>query len=86
MNFIDNADFQVYIMGHSCGLSDRVMLKSIFENHNCKSIKFFYHEQDDNGQKDFTRKCFDIALHFDDNSLMRKLVVSKDMSTALGKL
>lgn len=85
MNFIDNADFQVYIMGHSCGLSDRVMLKRIFENDKCKSIKIFYHEQDDNGYQDFTRKCFDIALHFDDNTLMREKVVPKDMSTALGK-
>lgn len=26
-------------MGHSCGLSDRTMLKEIFEHDNCKSIK-----------------------------------------------
>jgi len=84
MNFLDGMDYQVYVMGHSCGLSDRVMLKRIFENKNCKSIKIFYHDQGDNGIKDFTLKTYDIALHFDDNTTMREKVVSKDLLSPLG--
>ncbi|WP_160070261.1 AbiH family protein [Sphingobacterium bovisgrunnientis] len=37
LNWIENNDFQVFIMGHSCGLSDRTLLNTIFEHHNCKS-------------------------------------------------
>lgn len=39
LNFIDSDEFEVYIMGHSCGMSDKTMLSSIFNNPNCKKIK-----------------------------------------------
>src|SRR5690606_18117762 len=48
IRFLGEGDFQVYILGHSCGLSDRTMLKQVFENENCKSIKIFYHQLNDN--------------------------------------
>ena len=44
IRFIESDDFQVYILGHSCGLSDRTMLNMIFEHTNCKSIKIFYYQ------------------------------------------
>jgi hypothetical protein len=28
--------------GHSCGLSDRTLLNTIFEHDNCRSIRFYY--------------------------------------------
>src|SRR3546814_6023946 len=46
IRFIDGEEFQVYILGHSCGLSDRTMLNMVFEHDNCKSIKIFYHQSD----------------------------------------
>jgi len=30
--------FEVYIMGHSCGLSDKMLLNSIFESSNPNSV------------------------------------------------
>ncbi|MEN9908525.1 MAG: hypothetical protein RLZZ540_1674 [Bacteroidota bacterium] len=46
LDFVESDQkFQVYIMGHSCGLSDRTMLNTIFEHPNCISIKVFYHEK-----------------------------------------
>lgn len=42
--FIHSDDYSVVIMGHSCGLSDRVLLNSIFCNDSCKSIKIYYHQ------------------------------------------
>jgi hypothetical protein len=42
--FIESNNFQTYIYGHSCGISDRTMLNQIFEHENCKSIKIFYHK------------------------------------------
>src|SRR6185312_9875502 len=37
--------FEVHIMGHSCGLSDRILLNSIFEHSNCQKIKIYYHQR-----------------------------------------
>ena len=44
LEFLMSAPFQVYIMGHSCGNSDRTLLNTIFEHENCVSIKPFYHK------------------------------------------
>jgi hypothetical protein len=45
LEFIDSEEYQVFIFGHSCGISDRTMLNTIFEHDNCKSIKPFYHKR-----------------------------------------
>lgn len=39
LRYIDSEKFQVSILGHSCGLSDRLLLNTIFEHENCRSIK-----------------------------------------------
>ena len=41
LDLVDSEKFQIYIMGHSCGLSDRTLLNTIFEHENCRSIKIF---------------------------------------------
>ena len=74
VRFTDNDDFQVYIIGHSCGLSDRTMLKQIFEHEKCKSIKIFHYNRTD-GTNDYTEKTYEIARHFTDKGLMRKKIV-----------
>ena len=35
LSFIDSTPYQVYIMGHSCGNSDRTLLNTLFEHKNC---------------------------------------------------
>lgn len=35
-------DINVSVLGHSCGISDRLILKQIFTNKNVKSIRVFY--------------------------------------------
>jgi uncharacterized pyridoxamine 5'-phosphate oxidase family protein len=82
IRFINSDDFQVYIIGHSCGLSDRTMLKEIFEHENCKSIKIFYFEKSEN-ENDYTNKTYDISRHFTDKGLMRKKIVPFDKSKPL---
>lgn len=74
--FIDSDEFEVCIMGHSCGLSDRVLLKSIFEPINCKKIRIYYHQRKDKSN-DFFEKTQDISRHFNANlkdSMRRKIV------------
>lgn len=73
LRFLNSSDFQVCIYGHSCGLSDRVMLNEIFEHKNCKSIKIYYYDEED-----FNTKTMEISRHFNDNQLMRKKIVEFD--------
>jgi hypothetical protein len=74
-------EFQVHIYGHSCGLSDRTMLKEIFEHSNCMSIKIFYHEKD--GSNDYTEKTHEIYRHFTDKNMMRNKVVNEKYCRAM---
>lgn len=62
-NFINSAPFEVGIMGHSCGLSDRILLNSIFENNNCQKINIFYHQKNAN-ENDYFEKTQKISRHF----------------------
>lgn len=78
IRFLESDEFQVYIFGHSLGLSDRTMLKQIFEHEKCKSIKLFYHGDD--VKNDYTDKTYDISSHFSDKGLMRKKIVPFDKS------
>ena len=64
LSFIESDLFDVEILGHSCGLSDRVLLNTIFEHKKCEAIKIHYYEN--NGQNDFTFKTQEISKHFND--------------------
>ncbi|HBF87830.1 MAG TPA: hypothetical protein DDX39_04230 [Bacteroidales bacterium] len=55
--------YEVHIMGHSCGLSDRVLLNGIFEHENCEKIKIYYHQKDE-FSNDYVEKRMDISRHF----------------------
>ena len=72
LRFVNSNEYQVCIYGHSCGLSDRVMLNEIFENENCKSIKVYYYKD----ENDFNNKTMEISRHFKDNNSMRKKIVN----------
>ena len=58
-----NEDFEVFIFGHSCGLSDRTLLNTIFENEHCKKIRpFFYRES--SGKDNFSEMTRNISRNF----------------------
>lgn len=80
-NFIESGPFQVFIMGHSCGLSDRTLLSTIFENENCLSVKVFYYQyldkQTDKIKDNYTEITQNISRHFKDKKMLRKKVVEK---------
>lgn len=63
MRFIESNGFTVKILGHSCGLSDRILLNTIFENENCKAIKIFHYEKSPS-ENDYFEKTQDISRHF----------------------
>lgn len=84
IRFINSDDYQVCILGHSCGLSDRTMLKEIFEHNKCKSIKIYYYKWgNESHENDYVEKTYEISRHFTDKGMMRKKVVSFDKSEPL---
>ena len=60
--FLGSDKFNVYVMGHSCGLSDKVLLSSIFEHQNLNEIKLFYYQKDENNN-DYLEKTQQLARH-----------------------
>ena len=79
---IDGEKFQVCVLGHSCGLSDRVLLNTIFEHENCRSIKIYYHQKKD-GSDNYLDVVKNISRHFKDKPSMRRKIVSKKLSSTL---
>lgn len=76
LQFIETESFQVYIMGHSCGNSDRTLLNTIFEHRNCVSIKPFYYQKPD-GTDNYLDIVQNISRNFTDMKLFRDKVVNK---------
>ncbi|TDE54970.1 AbiH family protein [Flavobacterium sp. GT3P67] len=86
LDFVESdRKFQVYIMGHSCGLSDRTMLNTIFEHPNCISIKVFYHQRED-GTDNYTEIIQNISRHFNKKKLMREKIVNKTLCEPLPQM
>jgi hypothetical protein len=85
LDFIDSDKFQIFIMGHSCGLSDRTLLNTIFEHNNCRSIKVFYHQRKD-GNDNYTEIIQNISRHFNKKKLMREKIVNKMLCEPLLKI
>jgi hypothetical protein len=63
IRFIDSGDYTVKILGHSCGLSDRILLNTIFEHPNCNAIKIYYFKKSET-ENDFREKTQEISRHF----------------------
>lgn len=81
IDFLESDKFQVYIMGHSCGISDRILLNKVFEHKNCISIKIFFHKYDkpkeDGRTDDYTNIAQNVSRHFNKKEMMRERIVNK---------
>ena len=76
LSFIESEPYQIIIMGHSCGNSDRTLLNTLFEHKNCVSIKPYYHQIDEE-HDDYIKIVQNISRNFTDMKLMRDRVVNK---------
>ncbi|GEP94507.1 AbiH family protein [Chitinophaga cymbidii] len=75
IRFIESDSYEVVILGHSCGLSDRTMLNMVFEHENCRSIRIYYYE---NGiHNNFNELTEEIARHFSNKTSLRAKVIPK---------
>lgn len=77
LEFIESNPFQVVIMGHSCGNSDRTLLNTIFEHRNCVSIKPYYYQIDARTDT-YSELTISINRNFSNPKQMRDRVVNKE--------
>lgn len=84
LDFIESEPFQVIIMGHSCGNSDRTLLNTLFEHKNCVSIKPYFYIKGD-GSDNHLELIQNISRNFTDMKLMRDRVVNKTFTEPLTK-
>lgn len=75
--FVESAPYQVCVMGHSCGNSDRTLLNTLFEHPNCVSIKPFYYVNKESGKDNYLDIVQNISRNFTDAKKMRDRVVNK---------
>lgn len=85
LSFVESDCYQVYVMGHSCGKSDRTLLNTLFEHKNCVSIKPFYYVDKDTGKDNYLDIVQNISRNFTDMKLMRDRVVNKQFCEQLRK-
>lgn len=84
LSFVESDYYQVYVMGHSCGNSDRTLLNTLFEHEHCVSIKPFYYVND-KGKDNYLDIVQNISRNFTDMKLMRDRVVNKQFCEQLRK-
>lgn len=76
LNFIESDKYQIFILGHSCGNSDRTLLNTLFEHENCVSIKPYYYRKKD-GTDNYNDIIKNISRNFSNKASMRDKVVNK---------
>lgn len=76
LEFINSDDYQVFIFGHSCGISDRTLLNTLFEHNNCVSIKPFFHRKGET-EDNYSEITMNITRNFNNKASLRDKVVNK---------
>lgn len=79
VDFILDEKYEVYIVGHSCGLSDRTLLKTIFEDQNCISIKIYTYQ----GANEHFYKTIAVSRHCENKALMRHKIIPFDIHAVI---
>jgi len=64
--------YDVFVFGHSCGNSDRTLLKALFENKNCEKIRCFYYKDD------YNKTIDNIYRKFEDKTAFRIKICQKN--------
>ena len=82
LSFISVNDYEILIMGLSCGMSDHTLLKTLFMHPRCKLIRIFFHQIDDDTDN-FFDTYINISRHFSDKEKFREIVASREDSLPL---
>tara|TARA_B110000114_G_scaffold170242_1_gene194875 strand:+ start:80 stop:1354 length:1275 start_codon:yes stop_codon:yes gene_type:complete len=77
LEFLNGGNYQIFVLGHSCGVSDRTLLNTLFEHENCASIKPYYHKKSDE-EDNYSDIVRNISRNFNNKVEMRNRVVNKE--------
>lgn len=80
LGFIESGEFEVWIVGHSCGVSDKTLLAQIFEHDFCKNIRVYhyrYEDKDGNQKDNYNEIVYNIARVMSNKIKMRSIVCHK---------
>ena len=69
----DNEAIYVQVIGHSCSLCDKALLRTIFRHESVKHIELCFHGD---GTEEFDNKFYNVMRIMDDNVMLREKVVS----------
>lgn len=70
LSYCDSQNFEVFVVGHSLGMTDHHILSTIFEHQNCKSISLFHK----GSREDFMKRSIALSNHLTDRrNLQRKI-------------
>lgn len=70
LGFIDDGDYEIFVIGHSCSITDRTLLNMLFENDACKKIHVYHYS----GIKSYLKTAYNIARNFNDKVRLRKVL------------
>lgn len=70
LGFISKGNYEVYVLGHSCSITDRTLLNMIFENESCMKINIFHHK----GIDSYLKIAYNISRNFSDKVKLRKVL------------
>jgi 3-hydroxyisobutyrate dehydrogenase-like beta-hydroxyacid dehydrogenase len=82
LGYIELGKFDVHIIGHSCGMSDKTLLSIIFEHPNCVEVKN-YHQG--TIEEDFNKRL-NISRHYKDKAAMRERIANYDAEAVIPQL
>ena len=84
LRFLESGEYEVWVVGHSCGLSDRVMLQKVFEHPLCRKIRIYHYCTGETN--DHTEKTQQISRHFSNKELMRERIVPFNSNDEISNL
>lgn len=70
LGFLHLGEYEIYILGHSCGITDRTLLNMLFEDIFCKKIHLFHY----NGIKSYMNTSYNIARNFKNKVKLRQVL------------
>ena len=78
----ESDEFNVYILGHSCGTTDKTLLKSLVEHRNCKKIRLFHKGNYD----DFFKRNVALSRYFENKQDRRFKMLAFDIDDVMPTL
>ena len=71
LGFTALGPYEIYVMGHSCSITDRTLLNMLFENKHCKKIHVYHYD----GISSYTKTAYNIARNFRDKVKLREVLM-----------